>query len=219
MPYRKNNSRSRRPGYKACGKMVYNDAQKALAMAKYVKSIVNVEYKRLITQGTTQAIANTPVITDLVNMVQGDTSETRDGSHVKFVSIRWAYTLTSHASAASTQVRCMVVQDKQTNEATFAAGDLLNDVTSSDAIVADRQQDHLKRFTVLYDKVHTLSPTSPSNLYRKFYKKLNLPVQYDGNAGTVADLTQKSLWLLFVSNQSTNTPTITFDCTLRFIDN
>lgn len=218
MPARKKKAYSR-PGYYSCGKMVVNDASKALSLAKHAMALINVEFKRRIQQATSLAVANTPVLTLLTNLAQGDTAITRDGAHAKFVSIRWNYFISSHASALFTCIRCMVVMDKQTNEAAFTAADLLNDVTSSDSIVSDRQRDHLKRFTVLYDKVHTLSPSSPAVINRRWYKKLNLPVQYDGAAGDVTDLTQKSLWLVFFSNQSTNTPLITFDCTLRYIDN
>ncbi len=205
--------------YKKCGKMVYNDAAKALAMAKYLKSIVNVEYKRSIVTATASAITVAPITVSLCDLSQGNTSADRDGAHAKFVSIRWAYHVIMHASATATAVRCMIVRDNQTNEAAFAPGDLINDVTLSDGIVADRQQDHLKRFTVLYDKVHTLNIAGNKHVYKRYYKKLNLPIQYDGNVGDITDQTQKSLHLVFLANESTNTPTITFDATLRFIDN
>ncbi len=63
MPRRyKKKSNGRRPGYVSCGKMVYSDASKALAMAKYLKSVVNVEYKNFDTQTLASAIGQTPAI-------------------------------------------------------------------------------------------------------------------------------------------------------------
>lgn len=219
MPYRNYKKKSSRPGYYNCGKMVYGDAKKALVLAKYVKSLVNVEYKRAIILATSSAVTVTPITVSLCDLNQGDTSSTRDGAHVKFISLRWAYQIIANVSSTATSVRCMVVRDNQTNEAAFAVGDLLQDVTIQDSIVSDRQQDHLKRFTVLYDKVHVLNVTNVRHIYRKYYKKLNLPIQYDGNVGDITDQTQKSLHLVFMSNEATNTPLITFDATLRFIDN
>ncbi len=212
-------SRNGRPGYIKCGKMVLTDAQRALAMAKYLKGIVNVEYKIMNTQNTGTAITVTPIITAITNLQQGDTNTTRDGSNVKVVSLYWRYILLQHASATSTFVRCMVVVDKQTNETIFEIGDLLSDVTAGDGIVSPRQLDHMARFSVLYDKVHALSATGQTNSYHNFYKKMQLKLRYDANAGTIADLTMSSIALVFISNEATNTPTITSFVRCRFVDN
>ncbi len=219
MPYRKNYKKNGRPGYYRCGKMVYGDAAKALRMAKYVKGLVNVEFKRIHHENTNGAITVTPIIVTLTSTFQGDTSAHRDGNSVRFVSIELAYHIVQHASATDTAVRVLLVKDNQTNETEFSAGDVLHDVSSSDGIISSRQQDHLKRFNILYDKVHLLNSAGSAQAYAKTRKKLNLTVQYDGNAGTVADQTEKSLHLLYFANESTNTPTITYMATLRFIDN
>ncbi len=58
--YRKKYSR---PGYGACGKMVYGDAQKALAMAKSVKRLINVEIKNHDLQLTGTLLSDVPGIT------------------------------------------------------------------------------------------------------------------------------------------------------------
>ena len=212
-------TRNGRPGYIKCGKMVLTDAQRALAMAKYLKSIVNVEYKVINTVGTNTAITVAPVITQLTNIAQGDSTSTRDGSNIKIVSLLWNYNIVQNASAVSTFVRCMVVHDRQTNEAIFSAADLISDVTAGDNIVAPRQLDHTARFLVLYDKVHSFSDTARTNSYHQFYKKLQLKLRYDGNAGDITDLTQSSLSVVFMSNETTNTPVITHHVRLRFVDN
>ncbi len=213
-------NRNGRPGYISCGKMVLTDAQRALAMAKYLKSIVNVEFKVINNLGTADAISTTPVITQLTNVGQGDTTSTRDGANMKLVSLSLYYFIDQHATATNTQFRVMVVHDKQTNEAIYAAADLLADVTAGDAIVSHRTLDNTHRFQVFYDKVHRLNDVGFTNIpVVKFNKKLQLKLRYDGSAADITDLTSSSLSLLFVSSEATNTPTITFSCRLRFVDN
>lgn len=222
MPFHRNIERKaiKRYGqYKKCAGYVAHDASKALAMAKYLKGIVNVEFKNHTVTATAAAISATPSLTQTTNMSLGDTTNDRDGSNIKLVSLTFSYTLVIHASAVDTLVRVMVIHDKQTNQAAFTAANILNDVTSEDSIVSPRNLDHTHRFQVFYDKVHALSDAGPKNVYRSFNRKLQLKLRYDANDGTIADLTSSSLALLFVSNEATNTPLITFTHRLRFVDN
>ncbi len=70
--YKKRSYQSRsghgRPTYVRCNKKVISDASKALAMAKYLKSVVNVEFKNHDVQVTNTAISSTAVISQLTNI-------------------------------------------------------------------------------------------------------------------------------------------------------
>lgn len=221
MPYKKRYTKKRngRPGYRACGKMVYSDAAKALAMAKYLKGVVNVEFKNHDIQATSDALAITPAITQLTNIAIGDTTNTRDGSNLKLVSLLFNYTLISSASAVSTHVRVMLVHDRQTNEAIYAIADLLADTSANDNIVSPRNLDNGHRFNVLYDRVHSLSVGGNSTKNYKFFKKLQLKIRYDNAAAAITSLTQSSLSLVTMTNEPTNVPVITHNIRLRYVDN
>ncbi len=222
MPFHRNferKARKRFGQYKKCAGYVAHDATKALAMAKYLKGIVNVEFKQHTQSATAVAISTTPLITQTTNINLGDTTTTRDGSNIKLVNLTFSYLLIQHITAVSTMVRVMVIHDKQTNQAIYTSPLILHDVTTGDAIVSPRNLDHTHRFQVLYDKVHALSESGPTTLYRSFNKKMQLKLRYDADDGTIADLTSSSLSLLFVSNEATNTPLITFSHRLRYVDN
>ncbi len=210
---------SRRPGYVSCGKMVASDAQKALAMAKYLKGIVNVEFKNHDVQATTLSIPVVPVITQCTNIAQGDTTITRDGASLKLTSLTFKYILIQHPTAVSTFVRIMIVLDTQTNEAIYSDDDLLQDVTAGDGVVSMRNLDNTHRFRVLYDRVHQFTDTGSTAQYGKFFKKLNLKIRYDNAAAAITSLTQSSVSMLFLSNEATNQPNITHSLRLRYVDN
>ncbi len=222
MPFHKRyekKARKRYGQYKKCAGYVATDAAKALSMAKYLKSIINVEFKSHTVSGTATAITVAPIIIETTNIAVGDTTFTRDGANAKIVSLSLKYILTQHASAVNTQVRCMLVHDRQTNQAIYSASELLSDVTASDNIASPRNLNHGARFQVLYDKVHTFSDSGRTNSYSQYYRKLQQKIRWDASTPDITDLTMSSYSFVFMSNEPTNTPSITFSHRLRFVDN
>lgn len=220
MPYKKRSKSysNARPGYKRCGKMVLSDAAKALALARHIKKLVNVEIKNHDVQLASVAITDTPLITQLSNIAQGDTTNTRDGAQAKMLGVNVNYILTRSTNAEATAVRVMLVIDKQTNQAIYTAADLLEDVTSIDNVVSPRNLDNLHRFQILYDKVHVLTTNTTQIVVRKYFTK-QLLLRYDGSTPSIADLTQNSLSILLVATQVTNDPSIAAFFRVRFVDN
>ncbi len=212
-------SKYKRPGYKSCGKMVYNDASKALKIAKGVAALLNVEFYHQDVTRTASAITQTMVIDQLTNLSQGDTNITRTGDQVKYTSLEIKGILTLHASATTSQIRFLIVKDKQTNGAQFTAGQLLHDVTANDILVSPRNLDNSHRFVIMHDQMFSLSASGRQSI--NFYKKLhmNLRIRYGTNAGDITDLNSDSLFTIFIANEATNTPTVTHFTRLRFIDN
>ncbi len=214
-----NRLRSKRPGYKACGSMVMSDAQWALKKVATLKSLLNVEYKHHNIQGIATSITDAGILTNCSLLSQGDNSTTRDGGSVKFTSLRFAYNIKMNASATNTTVRIMIVHDKQTNQAQFALADLLFDATTVDNIQSPPNINNASRFNILYDRLHTLSAASTTNVQRVIHKKLNMKTRYDAAVGDITDLTQDSISLVFIADEVTNDPGITFNYRSRFIDN
>lgn len=207
-----------RPGYKACGRMVYSDARKALAVARGVKRLLNVEIKNHDVQQTTVSITNVPIIVQLTNIPQGDTTITRDGAQCKMIGITMNYMIIVHASGIRTSVRVMLVLDKQTNQAIYVNTDLLDDTSGTDNITSPRNLNNLHRFTVLYDRVHALSQSTRVITVRKYFKKSVL-LRFDASTPSIADLTQNSLSFVQFGTEGTNEPDITSFFRIRYVDN
>ncbi len=222
MPYKKsynnNKNGSHKSSYGACGRMVLSDASKALRIAESVRRLINVEYKFIDTISL-QAISTTPLIIPLSNISQGDTTITRDGSQIKCLSIQFSYFWTLNASAAVTTMRVLLVKDKQTNQSLYAAGDLLSDITASDAINSPYNRDNRKRFNIMYDKIISLSDSNHKQMHFGMKFSQEQILRYDANAGTIADLTQSSYSIMLVSTEPTNTPVFTSFVRLNFVDN
>ncbi len=220
MPYRKNAKRKyRKPGYFACGTMVVNDAARALAIAKSVRRLVNVEIKNFDIQQLSEDLTQTPVIVPLSNIAVGDTTNSRDGSQCKMVGIDLNYTITQATAGTSSFVRILLIQDKQTNQAIYTPADLLENDAAQQNIVSPRNLDNLKRFTVLYDRTIKLDGDgNRSHIVKKYIKKEVL-LRYDASTSDIADLTQNSISLMQMTSAGSNLPFITSFNRLRFIDN
>ncbi len=212
-PYRRRRRKAgRMQVYKAAGKQLYRDVRS-------LKRLINVEFKFLDTQLNVSAQTTTPMITQLSNIAQGDTTMTRDGSQIKCLSIQLSYFMTMHTSAVGSIARVLLIKDKQTNQAIYSAGDVLTDITAFDGIVSPYNRDNRKRFTIMYDKIHTFTNdgTEVRHAGRRFRQDQIL--RYDANAGTIADLTQASYSLMTFSSEATNSPQITAFVRLNFVDN
>lgn len=174
-------------------------------VAKLQRTVGNPERKFIDTQLTSSSITSTPVITQLCNMAQGLTENTRVGSKVVVSGIQLKYFITQ---STTKHFRLMVVQDKQTNGAIYVAGDLLADATGGDAIVSPVNRDNKNRFKVVYDKMDSVSVAGPASAMRSTFIKLNTPLRYDGNAGDITDLTSSSYSVMAISDASSTALTI-----------
>ncbi len=218
--YRRNyrrKPRGRRPAsrsqiYKSCGNQLWSDV-------KLLKRMVNVEYKFFDDQGTQNDKTATPSIGYISNILQGDGGSNRDGNQVKVIGMYINYLWVMHASAVTTQVRLMIIEDKQTNGAVFSAADILSDVTGIDNIISPYNLNNKYRFRVIYDKVHMLNDNGNQTAKVSTFIKLDTKLRYDGTAGDVTDATSSSYSFLAVSTESTNSPALTRNFWLRFVDN
>ncbi len=198
---------------------VAQTALKALSIAMTVKKLLNVEYKFHDVKQTAVSVTSTPVIVQLTNVGQGDTAQIRDGASIKWTKISLRHTIILSAAARSSQVRLLLVLDRQTNGAIYSASDVLDDVSINDIIVSMYNLDNKYRFRVLKDVTMTLDENGNESRLINWTVPMSTKCRFSGTAGTIADLSSYSLSLLQVSSEAANFPSITTVSRLRYIDN
>ena len=216
MVYRKKKTYRTRPTYKGS---VARDAAKALSMAKALKNLVNIEVKSIDTQATTEASTAAGVRTAINLCAQGLDTDDRIGNSIKLQYVKLDYQLNINASATDSAVRCMVLQDKQADQALPAVAIILQDATSSDNIISPRHKDFKQRLNTLYDKVHILSANGSGKRKGQMYKKILAKVRYDGTTAAITDLETNSLIFLHITDEATNVPTVTWHARVGYVDN
>lgn len=125
---------------------------------------------------------------------------------------------TNNATAINTQMRVLLVLDRQSNG--VAPG--INDILMSSSVASPRNLNNRKRFKIIMDRNYPLSTAGPANRYDNFYQKdIQTHVQYisSSNTGNIADISTNALYLVHLSDQAVNLPQIGYYFRLRFIDN
>ncbi len=227
MPYKKRYKKRRGKNLLGSYNKYVSAASKTalLAMQVYkLKSLINVEQKFFDVSSASTAIPDgVGTIVQLTNIGQGDTDITRDGSQIKLTSWSFKAIITSNTSAADTgtSVAVFLIEDKQTNGAIYTTADLLASVTNVLSVVSSLNLDNKFRFKIHKRWILDVNLAGKARRTLQFYKKFgnDMKLRFDANSPAITDLTSKSLSLLFISNEATNTPTITFFNRLRFVDN
>lgn len=162
----------------------------------------------------------TPGATFLLNgLVPDSTATGRIGRRVMikslYLRLSWAAGPTSTGSAP---LRMLIVYDKQAN----AAAPAVTDILATDAFTSMNNISNRDRFVTLCDKLVEPCGVGVSlGVATAFYKKLNLAVQYNaGTAGTIADITSGSIYVLFAQSGQIATANagVTWYARVRYTD-
>jgi len=195
------------------------DAEAALKLAKQTAALLNVERKAFDRNSVAAAMTSTPIIVPLTNIDAGTGGADRTGDQVKTLRVRIRATVKMHASASQTNVRLMLVHDRQTNGAAFSPGDLLTKTAIGAGIISYTDPDSKYRFKVLADDVRPMSSSGMSMAKFEFQVKSMIHLRYNGTGGGIADVVSSGLSLVHLCDEATNTPTITYQTRVVFVDN
>lgn len=215
MPYKRKFYKKRgrkRPWYKK--KYSAMDAGRyALSQIWKLKGLVNVEKKKLDTISTGSAISNSGTIVHLSAIAQGDGDNNRSGNSVYARSLNLKGTLSMHGSASNTFVRMSLVMDTQQIADTSPS---FTDIYENSDINSHLNNTTVGRFKVLCSRTYNLSVTN-TNKILYINKAMRHHIRYNGSAST--DQQKGALYLVFVSNEATNTPNVNYEARLTYIDN
>lgn len=216
MPYRRRYRRRRRrrptrgQNYRAGLGQLWRDV-------KTIKNMVNVEYKAHDNDNSTTPSSSGSLI--LLNGIsQGDGESNRDGVQVRYKSCEHSVVVSQHTSATQTILRWLLFIDLQPDGSTPGMSEVL-DTSSAPAYMAARNLDNRSRFLILKDKSFAMSSTGTRMHAWKYFRKLDLKTLYTGTGSLIGNIKNHSLFLLLVSSEATNTPTVVYHNRLRFIDN
>ncbi len=159
---------------------------------------------------------------DMTSLIrQGGTSTTRDGSKInlKRCFIR-GYFKNDNATPEDTIIRVMIFRARFQNNINQLA-DMVNIGTN---ILDARRFEHKKRYKVYFDETFTMRNAAEDNAQSYLPYKVNIPlnsvVQYNGNAGTFADLERNAMWIMVTSTTvvEANCPTMIIKTRLTYYD-
>nr|QGF19358.1 hypothetical protein [Antarctic circular DNA molecule] len=222
MPFRKTYSKSKRPRSRAATPWYakkYNAQQlamKAWNATKYLKGLVNSElYHYDSTVSAT--ISSTGFLTNLTAIAIGDSSATRTGNSILAKSINYRFKLEINSVVSgSTSVVVMLVQDtQQVADTNPIIADILQTVNPQSLLNLNTAG----RFKVISRKNYFLSPSSGGKGAYEVsgFHKMYSHIRYNG--ATTSDTQKNGIYLLAISSEAVNVPTITGTYRLAYHDN
>lgn len=195
----------------------------AAAATVYAAPRPNVEFKSIDTDLST-VINNAGAIALLNGCSRGDEISQRNGRETTMKSIWFRANLFATSATGLGQIaRLLLVYDRQPNAAALTVADVLTAAT----IYAPRNLDNRKRFKIFMDQTFVLpsritaTVSGTEQVVANFYRKLRHPVVYNsGDAGTVADITTGSLYLVVVGSGAPGATAggLLGSCRVRFTD-
>lgn len=185
-----------------------------------LKNLINVEFK--YAQANSSSTPSTAAATLLLlnGLTKGDDSTDREGRQIRMKSVQYNVRSLINGAATATLVRVMLVLDTQPNAAAPTIANIL-ETTGGLYVDAFRNLSNRKRFIILKDDKQVLDSDDQYNnidCYKQFNPGFKT-VYNSGNAGTIADITTNALYLVAISDEATNTPSVNMYYRIRFIDN
>lgn len=203
-------------------------AKKGYQLAKKAVSLVNAEYKYLDMSGLAATINTNPNITTLSNMARGTGESQRIGSSVLAKSLQMRLVLRQHASATKTTMRVMVIKVKDDLEGSAPTGTaILENVAAGYNLISPLNKDNSSKWWVLMDKVYHLNVGSGTEIDIKKYFTFGMTKDKQGNNtvghhvtfDTSDAIAKGHVFIMFISNETTNVPTVDWFTRLNYIDN
>ncbi len=187
------------------------------------------EKKFFDTALTDAAVAATMTINNLTIIPEGNGESDRIGRKITLKSVSILYSLVlpgaTGATISSDTVRCMLVQDTQTNGAQFTATQLID----TDTMISFNNLANSSRFKVLYKAEYKLrsiggAPSgaafilSEDQKFLRFTKAINIPIEYDNSATTGVITSVRSNNLYWVTQAEGGHCTATGNARVRYTD-
>lgn len=194
----------------------YDLGRRALKGVQYLKQLINIETK-YSDNTNSLACSSSGSATQITAIAQGLTGTDRIGVSIKLQSISFHYTITKHASATNTLYRVILARDNDLTTVNPTIAKILATTTSGYAHLSPYNWLSVQgqRFGVLYDSSGVLdSNTITTN--QVVETRHNGHIKYSGPAA--ADAAEGNVFLFLISNEATNTPTLTFVCRTLFTD-
>lgn len=187
---------------------------------KYALAYLNVEEKESYQALYNGIITNVGVFSPIA-IAQGLDYNNRTGDSIKVENLRIEYVLSANVTAAQNYTRVVVLRDFMNQGALPAAADIFQDVSNNSAIIVSPYKHSLgDRFEVLSDQVHCQVATDTSALiHKRLAYGISDHVLFQGTSSSVSDTWQGVIYVITVTDQSTNGPKLVLSSLVTYIDN
>ena len=185
-----------------------------------IRKLINIETKFMDTVQTSTNINTTGGNIVISEIAQGLTSQTRVGDSLKIQHIEVRGRVNVNAAAANSLMRVLIFRDLDGAGTPPATSDVLELTGTVSAPLSPYKFRNLQRFAILYDELFELQGTVQGSAGIPFIYSASHAghILYLGTTAASASDGKGTLYVLAVSDEATNTPTLAFYSRISFTD-
>lgn len=183
-----------------------------------IRKLINVEEKILQVSRTATACTPTGALESISTVAQGVNFTERIGNSIKMQNIEVRGRIFINASATRSIVRIILVRDLDGYGSTPNVGDIMESTGAAVDCLAPHDFLNRKRFSFLYDELLTINNTGDSSTVFEISIPHEGHILYLGATAAAASNGKGSLYMLFISDEATNSPTYSFYSRIVFTD-
>lgn len=221
---RRNGRRGKRSGAQKAG-AVGQYASDAWSLAKRtavglneIRKLINIETKYRPLYHAFGAVSDAGTLYPLSELAQGLTSTTRVGDSIRIQGLEIRGNVEINAAASNTLIRVMVFRDLDGPGTYPTIGDVLEQTGGSAGVISTARFNRRERFSILYDELFALSSGSNASATFHYSSGQNGHILYLGTTAAEASDGKGTIYVLTVSNEAANTPSLRSYSRLLFTD-
>ncbi len=220
---RRNNKKGGRPKPDAVGQYAsdaWSLAKRTAVGLNAIRKLINIETKFLDTIQTSTTINQTGSMIPISEIAQGLTSQTRVGDSIRIQHIEVRGRCNVNPVAGNTLMRVLVVRDLDGYGTAPTTSDVLEYAAAVSAPISPEKFNKRERFSILYDEIFTLSGTTQgvATLPFSFSSTHQGHIMYLGTTAAAASDGKGSMYIVSVSDETTNAPSLAFVSRIQFTD-
>lgn len=184
---------------------------------RYLKSIVNVEYK---SHDVSTSITTSGTVINFHSIGSGAGDGQRTGNSIKAKSLLIRGQIIGNATADSMFARIIIFMDTQQIADTQPSQTDVLDQDVADQLLAPLSNTTAGRFKIFMNKqiaINNKITAIPVAMTFKYFKRMGHHIRYNGTA--TSDIQKGGIYLLFIHSGGVNTPTFDLTGRLRYVDN
>jgi len=193
-------------------------AKRTMTGLNEIRKLINIESKIIDISASNTSIPATGTVVCLSQVVQGLDYNNRVGDSLRLQRLTFRARLFENGSATNSVVRVLIFRDLDGYGTAPTTGTVLDSLGGNNNPLSHYNWLNSDRFSILFDEMLTLDTAGTPSYPVYFDSSHQGHVKYLGTSAAAASNGKGSVYLLFCSDEATNTPTIAYSSRIVFTD-